>query len=357
MVELRDFLLYSYPTAEPFAGVSSVSDNLKGKHYLVVADDENPCYGILTSEDLLEHPHKLVIDCMTKKESIQLDDSSDIVKLKFKQSHTEALPVYDKDLFLGILEKTQILIKFKNIIDDFQIKSSACPELKTSLLHNLYHEIRTPLSHVLGFMDVLSEMDEEDSSLNIKKYREIIQTGSRQFLHFMNELVDLSLIESGENLSLTPDVIDPKDVLIELVAQHETNMDKESKIYIRRDESDFSGTIVSDYKRLKQVLSHLINITICNSITFNSILIGCDSTPEQEQVRFYVKNETAIISEKQSTIMMDGDQESFSHDEIGQYGFGVEVVKKITELIKGSFCLEIDDNGKIAAYLTLPLTI
>jgi signal transduction histidine kinase len=357
MVALSDFLKFSYPTAEPLSSVRKIADNLKECHYIVIADHANPCYGILTSEDLIEHPHKLVIDCMTKKECIQLDDSNEIMKSKFELTHAEALPVYDKEQFVGILEKTQILIQFKNFLDEFQKKSMDIPELKTSLLHNLYHEIRTPLNHVLGFMDLLAEMNKDDLNQNANKYQQIIHISSKKFLQFINDLVDLSLLESGEKLPINPDVLNPENLLIDLVTQYEADKDIESKMEIRYEMPDFCDTIVTDYRRLKQVLSHLLDISILYAKNCGSILVGCETILEQEQVRFYIKNETEIIDEEQSKIMMNDYLAFYRRDETEQVGFSTELVKKMTELIKGRFDIGVDANGRITAYVTIPFTL
>jgi K+-sensing histidine kinase KdpD len=357
MVGFKDFLRYSYPTAGPLASIISVTEVLKKMQYIVIADQVNPCYGILTSNDLLEHPHKLVIDCMTEKEIIQMDDSFEVVLGKFKQTQSEVLPVYHDMEFIGILEKTNLLVEFKDIIEKIQIKTSDFPDLKTSLLHNLYHEIRTPLNHVLGFMNVLNEMNQDDLNLNAIKYQQIVQTGSRNFLRFMNNLVELSLLESGENLSICVEPLFPEKVLIDLTAQFDEEKEVDSEMKIRYQKPDFDKTIITDYNRLKQVLSQLLDFSIHHSKTCSSILIGCEFFPDQDHIRFFIKNETAIINEGKSKIIIEGCQGLSHHDEPELSSFGMEVVKKITELIKGKFEVEIDDFGKITAYVTIPVTL
>jgi hypothetical protein len=230
MEDLKDWLIHSYPTADPFAGVQSVTECLRKKHYLVVSDQDNPCYGILTSDDLLEHPHKLVIDCMSKKENIQIDDPYEVIYKKFEQSSSEALPVYCEDGFVGILEKTYTLVKFKDKIEKINKKIEGQSDLKESILHNLYHEVRTPLSQVLGFMNVLSEIEQNDST-SILKYQHVIRNGSRQLLEFMNELIDLSVLNSGERLDISLNEFYPESILSNLITQFESDKDTETTTF------------------------------------------------------------------------------------------------------------------------------
>lgn len=351
----NDWLLYSYPTAEPFVDVRCVTEFLKKKHYVVVSDQENPCYGILTSDDLLEHPHKLVIDCMSKKENVQMEDSFDVMREKFKQSSSEALPVYSEDLFIGVLEKTNILIKCKNEIDEINKRKKGHSEFKESLLHNLYHEIRTPLSHVLGFMNVLSEMEHKDLK-DTTKYQHIVKNGSRQFLQFMNELIDLSILESGEIVNINPSEFYPEDLFIDLKAQFESNMDVKTKTTIRYVKPIPNRMIVSDYKRLKQILYHLLNLAIYHPNVASSILIGCENFPDQEHIRFYIKNETATVNDVQGQIIKNSCQEGKENDAY-KFGWSLEFTKKMIKLIRGSFDLEIDDQRKVCAYVTVPIML
>jgi len=355
MEELKDWLIYSYPTTEPFAGVQSITGCLKKKHYVVVSDRDNPCYGILTSDDLLEHPHKLVIDCMSKKDNIQIDDPYEVIHKKFEQSLSEALPVYSKDVFVGILEKTYTLIKYKDKIEQINKKLEGHSDLKESILHNLYHEVRTPLSHVLGFMNILSEIDQNDLT-NILKYQHVIRNGSRQLLDFMNELIDLSILNSGESLNISLNEFYPESIFTNLITQFESDKDPETKRTVGFVKPKEKTMIVSDYKRLRQILSHLLDLSIHHSNVDSTILMGYRKLPDQEYIRFFVKNETASINNEQWQIIKTAYQEENNLD-VNNHSFSFDFAKKIATLLHGSIDLEIDDQRKICAYVTIPLRL
>jgi K+-sensing histidine kinase KdpD len=355
MEELKDWLIYSYPTADPFAGVQSITECLQKKHYVVVSDRDNPCYGILTSDDMLEHPHKLVIDCMSKKEVIQIDDPYEVIHKKFKQSSSEALPVYSEDGFVGVLEKTYTLIKYKDKIEEINKKFEGQSDLKESILHNLYHEVRTPLSHVLGFMNVLSEIDKNDLT-NILKYEHIIRNGSRQLLEFMNELIDLSILNSGDSLNITLNEFFPESIFSNLITQFESDKDSETKTTVGFVKPKEKTMIVSDYKRLRQILSHLLDLSIHHSSVDSTILMGYGKLPDQEHIRFFIKNETALIDYEQWQIIKTSYQEENNLD-LNSHSFSFDFAKKIAKLLHGSIDLEIDDQRKVCAYVTIPLRL
>ena len=126
-MKIEDCILITYPTVQPFESIESIEPRLKEKDYLVVADEKNKFYGILTPSDILSRPYKLVIDCLTPKGIIQTDDTFVELVGKFEKTPSEALPVFQRGEFLGILEKSHAVKKLKSRMDDFRKERAATP--------------------------------------------------------------------------------------------------------------------------------------------------------------------------------------------------------------------------------------
>lgn len=79
--------------------------------------------------------------------------------------------------------------------------------LKTSFLENITHEIRTPLNAVVGFSDIICD---EDSADIRQKYKKIIHDNNEELLHKIDDIINLSLLESGSSTfnRLTFDISD-----------------------------------------------------------------------------------------------------------------------------------------------------
>ena len=195
---LRDCILEKYPTVEPYQGINSIEVSLKEKNYLVVMDENKTYYGILIPSDIISRPHKLVIDCMTKKSRIYPDDSFAEVFDKFNKTPSEALPVFNENEFLGLIEKSCAIENLKKRIDELYEDALTSNDVKTAFLHNLSHELRTPLNQIIGFMDIISELTEDQKKVEGKEYLNIVKSGCEQFLSVMNDMVELSLLKSGE---------------------------------------------------------------------------------------------------------------------------------------------------------------
>lgn len=341
-----------YPTINPYVGVIDIEEILNEKRYAVVSDLDNPCYGILTPLDLVIHPHKLVIDCISPKETILTSDSFEIIYRKFKRSKSEALPVYDNVKFLGILEVSQIWGLLNRSMEEYKKDVKKFGELKTSLLHNLYHEIRTPLNHVQGFMGVLSSMDKDELKNNFSQYSHIIEHGSKRFLKFMNNLIDLSKLESEESLELIVDHFLIEELFKELMSQYDQDYSDNIEADLRYEVPEREH-VVTDYARLKQILSVLIDMSVFLSKGKSTILIGCYDITDQDKLQFYVKNETSIVNEWQSKVIMNGVEGFYRHEETEHYGFQMEFIKMMATLLKGNFEVAVE-QGNVIAYITLP---
>jgi hypothetical protein len=84
--------------------------------------------------------------------------------------------------------------------------------------------------------------------------------------------------------------------------------------------------------------------------------MGYRKLPDQEHLRFFIKNETAVIDDEQWQIIKTSYQEENNLD-INNHSFSFDFAKKIAKLLHGSIDLEINDQRKICAYVTIPLRL
>ena len=106
------------------------------------------------------------------------------------------------------------LVKIRNA----EQKAIDSDNLKTAFLQNISHEIRTPMNSIIGFSELLKE---NNSSENEKaQYLDMIEKGSGQLLNIVNEVLDISLIETG-NISVNKQKVNLNNLVEEvyLVAQ------------------------------------------------------------------------------------------------------------------------------------------
>lgn len=211
---------------------------------------------------------------------------------------------------------------------------------KNYFLANMSHEIRTPISSVLGFADLLRN-DSLDKAERLR-YLEIIDSNSKQLLNLINDIIDISKIESGK-LELHYGACDVDKLLDNLTLTFE-------QIKLQKDKPDLKLKPVipkklkglnlhTDIRRLEQVLINLIN----NAIKFSkSGTITYGYKEDGDFIKFYVKDEgMGIPKAKQQEIFDSFRQLNYKNKEnYGGTGLGLAICKALVSMLGGEITVE-----------------
>lgn len=250
----------------------------------------------------------------------------------------------------------------QNQVDLINAKKKAKDEALANLqknyfLANMSHEIRTPISSVLGFADLLKEDTlKKDERL---KYLEIIDSNSKQILNLVNDIIDISTIESGK-LELHYDECDIDLLFTNLTLTFE-------QIKLQRDKPNLKLKPVesqslkrlklkTDVRRLKQILINLIE----NAIKFsNRGTISYGYEKEGDFIKFYVKDEgIGIIKSKQEKIFDSFKQLNYKNREnYGGTGLGLAICKALVTMLGGTLTVTSEFYRGSTFEFTLPYQV
>ncbi len=176
-------------------------------------------------------------------------------------------------------------------------KAERANRLKSSFLANISHEIRTPLNAIIGFSSILAEKCNDPESL---EYAHIIETNNELLLQLINDILDLSKIESGKMEFVESD-IDLNKVLTEILETTRFRL-KTDAVSLNFEEFIPDFYIRIDKERLSQVLINFLT----NAIKFTEqgrIDMGYRLIEEGTKLYFYVKDTgKGIEPEKQKEI-------------------------------------------------------
>ncbi len=136
-------------------------------------------------------------------------------------------------------------------------KAKESDELKSAFIANMSHEIRTPMNAVIGFSSLL--LDEEITYEQQSEFVEIIQSNSKVLLRLIDEIIDLSLIESNQ-LKLKNEKLNLNTFIDHIYSYYFLSNKSETVKIIKRN-SLFSNNIIlyTDEIRLKQIITNLMD--------------------------------------------------------------------------------------------------
>lgn len=216
-------------------------------------------------------------------------------------------------------------------------------KMKSSFLANITHEVRTPLNIITGFIDILytSNVSEKDKEV----YIELIKKNSNRIMNTLNDIVEVSKIESGQ-ISIDEIQINLNETMDHVYNLYfNTASEKKISFTCSKGLGDKESLIYIDRVKLTSVLSNLIDnafkFTIEGNISFGYFL-------KNNKLTFYVEDSGIGISkERQSVIFKQFVQaeQSMSRSYEGS-GLGLSIVKHYVSLMGGKILIKSDlDKG------------
>lgn len=215
--------------------------------------------------------------------------------------------------------------------------------LKSAFLANVSHEIRTPLNAIVGFSEVIAHTESECER---EEYLDIVKANSNLLLHLINDILDLSRIESGK-MEFIDENIQMDELCEELRQMHQMRIKNDVKIIFERPAA--SLTIVSDSHRLRQLYSNLISNAIKytekGAITFGYKLKG-------DMMEGYVRDSgSGIPTEKLNNVF--GRFEKLDLLKQG-FGLGLSICKSILDKMGGEIWVESELGVGSCFYFLIP---
>jgi PAS domain S-box-containing protein len=234
-------------------------------------------------------------------------------------------------------------------------KAEESDRLKTAFLQNMSHEIRTPMNAIMGFSDLLYSNFNDKTKL--KKFTEIIGQRCNDLLDIINDLLDISKIESGQ-LPVNIEECNLVDLFSELSAFFTEYQNRISKQHIKFNLEAIcnpSGRIIiTDKVKLKQIFINLIS----NAFKFTDegkVEGGCKFDNHQNIVFYVSDTGIGIPSEKHQFIFERFSQlQHYTKRNTGGTGLGLPIVKALVGLLGGEIFLESEPGKGSTFSFTIP---
>jgi len=216
-------------------------------------------------------------------------------------------------------------------------KAQRADYLKSEFLANMSHEIRTPLNAIIGFSDVISQKIVSEKDL--EECSALIHKNSDMLLNLINDILDLSRIESGE-LDIENTEFDLTDAVRGLYLSIKSTHTDDSKVDFRMS-LPYSICIVStDRRRVLQILTNFVT----NAFKYTEeghILIGYEK--EKNGIRLYVEDTGKGLPENTKDSVFTRFEKLGSHKQ--GTGLGLSICKAIVEHMDGRIGVD-SEKGK-----------
>jgi len=205
-------------------------------------------------------------------------------------------------------------------------------QAKSEFLSSMSHELRTPMNAILGFGQLL-EMDGQNLNGNqIDNIREILAAG-HHLMYLINEVLDLSKIESGK-LEISMEEVQIADLLHQCISLIAPQAEARQLKII--DNISCNGFAVkADFSRLKQVLVNLLSNAVKYNHEQGSITLDCSITDGQF-VCIQVSDTGKGLTEKEIAKLFTSFERLSAHNHIEGAGIGLVISKHLVELMGGT---------------------
>ncbi|MBT3319977.1 MAG: HAMP domain-containing protein [Clostridia bacterium] len=249
-------------------------------------------------------------------------------------------PMYFKDALSGAI------LLFRDVTHVLKLE-----KLRSDFVANVSHEMKTPLTSIIGYAQALKE-DESANDTNTMKFLDIIELEAERLNLLINDLMELSMIEHrSEDTDISEyelkGIVEETVALVQLSA---SKKDVEVSVDMRRD-----FTILANRNRIKQLLLNLLD----NGIKYNKQggSLTLSAREHNGMLRLSVKDTGEGIDSKSISRLFERfyREDKSRSKELGGTGLGLSIVKHIAELYGGSVTVSSEKGVGSEFVVTLPV--
>lgn len=222
---------------------------------------------------------------------------------------------------------------------------------KTTFLRNISHEIRTPMHAILSFSDMGSRKVDTAEPAKLEGYFSRIRQSCNRLLYLINNLLDISRLESGE-IYITPSATSIHAVVNDVIAELSMLLDAK-KIKIIKEFDDASPTMPVDKALIHRVLVNLLSNAESLSESEGAIIIRTRVVEEGEALHISVQDEGPGVPPEHLEEIFQPFKTAESQKERGSTGLGLAICREIVTLHGGKIWAQ--NNEEKGALFTFEL--
>ena len=257
-----------------------------------------------------------------------------------------------------ILKKNKELEKITNKSIESEQEALKANQAKSQFLANMSHEIRTPLNAIIGFSDILSESNLDNSE---KEKATIISKSATALLNIINDILDISKIESGK-FEISENEFNLNDLLEQLVQLYSVNTKQKDIRFLYTLDPNIPHFLISDETKIKQVLSNILS----NAIKFTPQNASVSFKVNLKKIENNIATITFLVKDEGIGISLEDQEKIFKpfsqadgtiSRKFGGTGLGLSISSSIVKMLDSEIKLTSNEGEGSTFYFDLDLKI
>lgn len=316
--------------------------------------------GIIINRIQKQMQVKQLLDA-TKTLNEELQNQSE--ELQLQQEELKTMNEELESQYRKSEQRTNDLQKAKAALEEKTQQVLLSSQYKSEFLANMSHELRTPLNSLLILAQILVENKDGNLTDKQREYANTIYSSGKDLLDLINDILDLSKIESGKIDSHIGE-FDVRGVVSFVKNQFGPVAEQKGISFEVRIEEDAPAILYSDeqkiYQILKNLVSNAVKFTEKGHVTLRVYMPELEGAQSKPAVLAFAVNDTGIgISRDKQELIFEAFQQAdgTTSRKFGGTGLGLSISKGMADLIGGSITIESEEGIGSTFTFFLPINL
>ena len=259
--------------------------------------------------------------------------------------------------FTVIDEEMRQSLDQRQALSDALASAEQASRAKTAFLNTMSHEMRTPMNAIIGLNSLA--LRDPAAPEQTRQYLRQIGTSAEHLLHLINDVLDMSRIESGR-VTLKTEVFSLPELLETVSTLIRGQCTEKGLSYQCRTEEGIAGSYLGDCAKLRQVLINILSNAVKFTPEGGSVTLTVENTARfdgRSTLRFRVEDTGIGISPDFLPHLFDAfsQEDSSTTSRYGSSGLGLAITKNLVEMMNGTIQAE-SEKGRGSVF-TVTLTL